>query len=231
MTPSSETLNAVSAVRAALTPGAMARRTRRVYDRLASIYPASSYLFHRIAQKAAIEMSGVRDGSRVLEVGTGSGELFRKLVQHNPAGVTVGIDYSHQMAARTGRTAREMFPSANSFCNTASACSLPLADSSFDFIFSCLMLELLDRRQQVQAFEEFQRVLKPGGRLTIVLIGEDSKVFNWLFVWCVRAAPAFWGAQIEHRLRDILRRTDFRIIETRRVRQNGYPALVLTLEA
>ena len=46
MTPSSETLNAVSAVRAALTPGAMARRTRRVYDRLASIYPASSYLFH-----------------------------------------------------------------------------------------------------------------------------------------------------------------------------------------
>jgi ubiquinone/menaquinone biosynthesis C-methylase UbiE len=176
-------------------------------------------------------MSGVRDGSRVLEVGTGSGELFRKLVQHNPSGVTVGIDYSHQMAARTGRTAREMFPSANSFCHTASACSLPLADSSFDFVFSCLMLELLDRRQQVQAFEEFQRVLKPGGRLTIVLIGEDSKVFNWLFVWCVRVAPAFWGAQIEHRLRDILRRTDFRIIETRRVRQNGYPALVMTLEA
>lgn len=208
----------------------MAKRTRRVYDRLAAIYPASSYLFHATAQRVAIEISGVRDGSRVLEVGTGSGELFRKLVSGNSSGVTVGIDYSHRMASRTDRTAREKFPQASCACHTASACSLPLADASFDFVFSCLMLELLDRQRQRAAIEEFRRVLKPGGRLTIVLIGEDSKVFNWLFYWCVRIAPAFWGAQVEDRMMELLRRAGFRLVESRRVRQNGYPALVLTLE-
>ena len=37
-------------------------RTRRVYDRLASVYPLSTALFHSRAHRCALEISGLRDG-------------------------------------------------------------------------------------------------------------------------------------------------------------------------
>ena len=36
--------------------------TRRVYDRLASVYPLSTALFHSRAHRCAVEISGPRDG-------------------------------------------------------------------------------------------------------------------------------------------------------------------------
>src|SRR5579883_603796 len=53
-------------------PSTLAARTRRVYDRFAAVYPLSTMLFHSRAHQCAIEMSGLRDGMKVLEVATGS---------------------------------------------------------------------------------------------------------------------------------------------------------------
>ena len=66
------------------TSGAtLADRTRRVYDRLAAVYPISTMFFHSRAHRHVIEASGLRDGMKVLEVATGSGEMFRRLVRAN----------------------------------------------------------------------------------------------------------------------------------------------------
>jgi ubiquinone/menaquinone biosynthesis C-methylase UbiE len=208
----------------------MSRRRQHFYDRLASVYPISSYLFHAEAHRVALEQASVRDGMNILEVATGSGELFRRLVQKNPTGKTVGLDLSQAMAARTQRIAQRKNPGSKCFCHSASACKLPLADRSFDRVFSCLMMELLDRDKQLTALMEFRRVLRPGGRLTLVLIGEDSPAFNWIFRRCVRVVPAFWGIQIEKEIHEGLQQAGFRIVSSGRVRQNGYPTLILTLE-
>ena len=40
----------------------LVNRTRRVYDRLASVYPLSTALFHSRAHRCALEISGLRDG-------------------------------------------------------------------------------------------------------------------------------------------------------------------------
>mgnify|MGYP000909766800 CR=1 FL=1 len=61
-------------------PQTIAARTRRVYDVVSKIYPLSTYCFHSRAHKLALELSGIRDGMRVLEVATGSGEIDRKSV-------------------------------------------------------------------------------------------------------------------------------------------------------
>ena len=66
-------------------PATLAQRTRRVYDRMAAIYPLSTMFFHSRAHRCALGASGIRDGMRVLEVATGSGEMFRRLVRANPA--------------------------------------------------------------------------------------------------------------------------------------------------
>jgi len=41
-----------------------------------------------------IRAGGIQDGMKVLEVATGSGEMFRRLVRANPSGTTIGLDLS-----------------------------------------------------------------------------------------------------------------------------------------
>src|SRR5664280_2777730 len=84
-------------------PHTLADRTRRVYDRLAAVYPVSTMFFHSRAHGCALGASGLRDGMKVLEVATGSGEMFRRLVRANSMGTTLGVDLSPNMAARTRR--------------------------------------------------------------------------------------------------------------------------------
>src|SRR4051794_5396486 len=95
-------------------PATLAERTRRVYDRMAAVYPVSTMLFHSRAHRCALEVSGIRDGMKVLEVATGSGEMFRRLVRANGQGSTIGVDLSPNMAARTQRSARRKYPYAQS---------------------------------------------------------------------------------------------------------------------
>src|SRR5207237_3633400 len=102
-------------------PATLSLRTRRVYDRLAAVYPLSTMLFHSRAHRCAMEISGLRDGMKVLEVATGSGEMFRRLVRANASGSTVGIDLSPNMAARTQRIARRRYPSAQAHCQAVDA--------------------------------------------------------------------------------------------------------------
>lgn len=78
--------------RAEQMPRTIAERTRRVYDTLASVYPVSTFFFHSKAHACALRHAGIRDGMRVLELATGSGEMFGRLVKANPAGRTFGID-------------------------------------------------------------------------------------------------------------------------------------------
>ena len=66
-------------------PSTIAGRTRRVYDALSLVYPMSTFFFHSKAHEYALEVSGIRDGMRVLEVATGSGEMFHRLVPRIPA--------------------------------------------------------------------------------------------------------------------------------------------------
>ena len=47
--------------------------------------------FHSRAHRSVIGASGIRDGMKVLEVATGSGEMFRRLVRVNPNGSTTDI--------------------------------------------------------------------------------------------------------------------------------------------
>src|SRR5208337_2456893 len=121
----------------------LADRTRRVYDRMAAVYPVSTMLFHSRAHRCALEASGIADGMQVLEVATGSGEMFRRLVRANSTGATIGVDLSPNMAARTQRSARRKFPSAQTHCQAVDARHMPFRNESFDAVFCCYMLELL----------------------------------------------------------------------------------------
>jgi ubiquinone/menaquinone biosynthesis C-methylase UbiE len=164
---------------------------------------------------------------KVLEVATGSGEMFRRLVRANRGGATVGMDLSPNMAAHTLRAARGEFPAARTQCQAADARQMPFRDEVFDALFCCYMLELLSVDDITAALLEFRRVLRTGGNLTLVFIGENAPVFNAFYKIAGRASPALWGRQVERRMPGLIESARFEIIEERRVRQVWYPSRVL----
>jgi len=194
---------------------------------MAAVYPISTMLFHSRAHRCALEASGVRDGMQVLEVATGSGEMFRRLVRANGSGSTIGVDLSPNMAARTQRSARRRFPSAQTHCQAVDARHMPFRNESFDAVFCCYMLELLSGDDIVGILREFRRVLRDRGSLTLVLIGQNAPVFNTFYKLGGKVAPAFWGRQVEKRVPELIESARFRILEDRLVRQIFYPSRVL----
>jgi ubiquinone/menaquinone biosynthesis C-methylase UbiE len=209
-------------------PQTIAERTRRVYDRMAMVYPLSTFFFHSRAHQCAVELSGIRDGMRVLEIATGSGEMFRRLVTANPNGSTIGLDLSPNMAAITHKRIRREFPRANTLLKAVDARHMPFRDESFDAVMCCYLFELLSHEDIVRTLQEIRRILRRRGLFTLVLIGQNTDLFNRLYKICNRVAPAFWGRQVEHRVPELIQSVDFRITKDVTVRQTGYPSRVLT---
>jgi ubiquinone/menaquinone biosynthesis C-methylase UbiE len=208
-------------------PRTIAERTRRVYDTVASIYPASTFLFHSKAHACALRHSGIRDGMRVLEVATGSGEMFRRLVRANPGGTTFGLDISPNMAAHTLRRARKVCPGANAYCGAVDVRSLPFSAASFDAVMCCYLLELLSQDDIHLTLREIRRVLRPGGTFSLVVIGQNVKFFNRLYGVAGKLVPAFWGRQVEHDVPEMIQESGLKLVRDQFVRQGFYPSRVL----
>jgi ubiquinone/menaquinone biosynthesis C-methylase UbiE len=208
-------------------PDTLAYRTRRAYDRMSRVYGLTSAVLHSRAHEQALASSGIDDGMRVLEVATGSGEMFRRLVRANRNGTTMGIDLSPNMAALTQRRTRRRFPHSASHCQAVDARLMPFRDGSFDAVVCCYLLELLSADDIVRTVDEFHRVLCARGRLALVMIGEDTAVFNRIYKVLGKIAPAFWGRQVEQRVPELIAASDFRIVSEQVVRQAFYPSRVL----
>ena len=213
--------------RADQLPRTIAERTRRIYDVIASVYPASTFFFHSKAHACALRNSGIQDGMRVLEVATGSGEMFRRLVKSNPAGKTFGLDLSPNMAARTQRIARKKFPGADSHCGAVDVRSMPFQKASFDAVVCCYLFELLSQDDIRLTLREIRRVLRPGGTFALVVIGQNARFFNRLYDVAGKLVPAFWGRQVDHAVPQLVKAAGLKIESTHAVRQSGYPSRVL----
>jgi SAM-dependent methyltransferase len=104
-------------------------------------------------------------GTDVLEVGCGLGTLLADMVQEGYH--CSAIDQSPQMVAAARDTLRRRgLERENTPIQQASVKLLPFADASFDDVVSTFPTEYIADRQTIH---EIGRVLRPGGRLIIVL--------------------------------------------------------------
>jgi ubiquinone/menaquinone biosynthesis C-methylase UbiE len=105
-----------------------------------------------------LALAGVRDGDRVLDAGCGAGALtFPAAAAAGPKGRVFGVD--DDAAALV--SARERRPSRVGWVRADSA-RLPFADGTLDKVLSA-------RDGERAPFAEYARVLKPGGRLALVV--------------------------------------------------------------
>ncbi len=130
------------------------------YDRVERMMALGSGPWYR---RNALKRAGLRRGSRVLDVAAGTGLVTREAVKlaGDPA-LVLGVDPSPGMLAEAART----MPSVRLSIGTAEA--LPLADESVDFVSMGYALRHVS--DLTVTFDEFHRVLKPGGRVCVLEI-------------------------------------------------------------
>jgi len=202
--------------------------TRRVYDALAPVYALPTLLFHSKAHEVALAAAAIDNGARVLEVAIGSGEMLERLVEVNPDGQTVGVDLSPKMAARSQERAGRLFPGASIQCQAADARYLPFATAGFDTIVCCYLFELLPQKDVKETLLELRRVLRPGGRLTTILIGQNKAYFNAMYKVCSSVLPAFWGRQIDGYVAGLLPECGFTTESDTHVQQLFYSSRIVS---
>ena len=122
------------------------------------------------AQETDVSLNSVRhlmpryvadsDAARVLEVGCGSGRLYRQLRQYGYNGSYAGIEVAQYVVGHN----QERHPEAT--WEAALAYDIPFGDVSFDLCFSLYVLEHFVYPER--ALTEMLRILKPGGRLVLV---------------------------------------------------------------
>jgi ubiquinone/menaquinone biosynthesis C-methylase UbiE len=114
-------------------------------------------------------------GSRVLEAGCGVGAQTIILAGNNPEVKFTSVDLSEEslLAARK-RVASAGFT--NVKFHRADIFHLPYGDGDFDHVFVCFVLEHLPKPED--ALRCLQRVLKPGGTLTVIEGDHGSAYFH-----------------------------------------------------
>lgn len=114
-----------------------------------------------------IQQAAVRSGAAVLDVGCGTGTLtLMANAAAGECGRVYGIDASPEMIAVARQKAMQQKREVD--FQTGLIEALPFSDGMFDVVLSSLMFHHLTPELRQRGLAEIYRVLKPGGRLTLV---------------------------------------------------------------
>jgi demethylmenaquinone methyltransferase/2-methoxy-6-polyprenyl-1,4-benzoquinol methylase len=154
-------------------------KAKRVGDVFKSVAPSYDLMndlmslgLHRVWKRFALEMSGVRAGSRVLDVASGSGDLAAAFAKR--AGPTGQVWMTDINAAMLG-VGRDKLIDAGVFAPLAlcDAEKLPFPSATFDCVSVAFGLRNMTHKDR--ALAEMARVTRPGGR---VIVLEFSRVWK-----------------------------------------------------
>jgi L-threonylcarbamoyladenylate synthase len=124
---------------------------------------------YQLLQEELALATGV-DAGRILELGVGTGETARRLLERHPAASLIGIDVAPQMLESAAAT----LPPARVELRVARLQD-PLPEGPFDLVASALCVHHLDGDEKADLFRRVRDVLAPAGRFAIadVILPDD----------------------------------------------------------
>jgi ubiquinone/menaquinone biosynthesis C-methylase UbiE len=154
----------------------------------------------------------LREGERVLDLGSGSGtDAFFAALQVGASGSVTGIDMTEAMLEKALRNL-EVSSLSNVGFKKGYAESLPLDDESFDVVISNGVINLSPVKDTV--FAEIRRVLVPGGRLMFSDIVTGVELPDSVRDNCALWAECIGGAQESQRYLRMIERAGFQVEKT-----------------
>ena len=167
-----------------VTPDEKTRRVRGVFDSVVQKYDLMNDLMsagmHRAWKRFAVEVAGVREGGRVLDLAGGTGDLARLFAARvGPNGVVVHTDINGAMlAAGRDRLIDDGVVLPTVQCNAE---ALPFRARTFDCVSIGFGLRNVTHKER--ALAEMARVLVPGGVAVVLefsrIAAPLSRAYDW----------------------------------------------------
>lgn len=159
-----------------LTGATRGAYVQRMFTRIAGRYDLMNRLMtfgQDVAwRRQVVALAQLPPGGRLLDLGTGTGDLAFEALRQQPAIAAVGGDFTLAMM----RVGQRRPDGGRVRWSGTDALNLPFPDATFDAVVSgYLMRNVADRRR---AWGEQFRVLKPGGR--VVCLDTTPPPRNWL---------------------------------------------------
>ena len=155
-------------------------RVAEVFESVATRYDIMNDLMslgtHRLIKRFTIELSGLRQGNRVLDLAGGTGDLsirFSPIVGKEGHVVLADINATMLKVGRDRIVDRGL--QSNITVAQGDAECLPFTDNCFDCV--CIAYGLRNLTRKERALESILRVLKPGGRLLVLEFSKPQNRF------------------------------------------------------
>lgn len=194
------------------------------YDRIGRVYDWAER-FEGKAKAAALDEFVVSRGDRILNVGAGTGIDQQKLArQVGSPGMVVAVDVSTVMLRlvqeRTGQPAVR-----------ADARSLPFEDAAFSGIFCSFVLDLIPTEDLLPTIQEFRRVLRPNGQLSLLTLTQGTTPLSrsLVAVWnrVYKISPVACGGCRPVEIMPLMIEAGFHDISRKVVVEVGFPNQII----
>ncbi|MBN2381071.1 class I SAM-dependent methyltransferase [candidate division WOR-3 bacterium] len=139
------------------------------------------------------------ENGRVLDVGSGGGEMLIEIVKELPGLEGVGVDLSEPLIGMAGKKAEEAGIADRIKFIKGDVQNMPFKDDSFDAVISLNVFHVLP--DPVAMLDEVERVLKPDGRFGLSDIKRS---------WLGRLMKMLATAYSVEEVREILKRSKLR---------------------
>ena len=174
-----------------------AKKVAAVFNSVAAKYDLMNDLMsgglHRLWKACAVAQSGVREGSRVLDVAGGSGDLSRAFARRAGATGQVWLTDINRAMLEVGRN-RLIDDGTLAPALQCDAERLPFADNYFDCVSVAFGLRNMTHKDA--ALAEMTRVLRPGGRLLVLEFAKVWKPLEKVYDWYSFTALPWLGRNI-----------------------------------
>jgi demethylmenaquinone methyltransferase/2-methoxy-6-polyprenyl-1,4-benzoquinol methylase len=165
----------------------------RMFARIAPTYDLMNRLMtfgqDQRWRREVVDLCNLPLRGRLLDVGTGTGDIAYTAAQAQPTAVAFGADFTYEMmAAGVGKVSGVAVP-----FTQADVYALPYADESFDAVVSGFLIRnVVDR---VAAFREMARVTRPGGRVICLETTPPAATFvgRMSQLYILRVVPLLGG--------------------------------------
>jgi len=153
-----------------------AERVQKYYAWRASNYDAAT-AFEAEHHVEAIRRAAIQEGQRVLEVGCGTGRAAVDLAKAvGDTGRLDALDLTEAMLNQARAKIEKQGLSNRVHFKQGNARELPYPSATFDVLYNGYMFDLIPLDGFTPILKEFQRVLKPGGKLVLVNMSKpDSR--------------------------------------------------------
>ncbi len=128
-------------------------------DHYAAMQPEYEYM---------LRMVGIEQGWKVLDAGCGGGSYMQLLTELvGEAGCLVATDLAAENVERVLQRIEQAEFACEVEARTANVIELPFPDDSFDAVWCAAVTQYLSDDEVLVAFNEFKRVVRPGGIIAI----------------------------------------------------------------